>query len=186
MPLRPQETEVFPENLFDLSTGDAPWLVIHVKSRQEKLLARYLERHNIPFYLPQFEKTAKRNGRTFKSFIPLFAGYVFVRASATARDMLRRTDVVSNILEVDDQELIDRELAQLRKLQLTGAWLSLQSEIAVGTPVRVSEGVFAGYTGTVVRAKEGERLIVMISHLHRAIAVELRPEALVKTSGNHV
>ena len=51
----------------------------HLRSRQEKLLARYLREREIPFYLPQMEKRSRRSGRTFVSYLPLFAGYVFFR-----------------------------------------------------------------------------------------------------------
>jgi transcription antitermination factor NusG len=180
MPLLPKETEVFPEDLFDLPVNRKPWLVVHVRSRQEKLLARHLVRSGIPFYLPQIEKKTKRGGRTFRSYAPLFPGYVFLRGGPEARDSAWRSDVAANVIDVEDQDVLHQELWQLRQLQLTGASLTPQLELVAGVPVRVTEGMFAGYTGIVVKERDHERLIVTISHLHRAVAVELSRDSVVR------
>src|SRR5688572_18116988 len=100
MPLLPKETEVFPEDLFEQTADQRPWVVVHVRSRQEKLLARHLERAGVPFYLPQIEKTTKRSGRKFRSYVPLFPGYVFLRGGAKARDVASRSNVVANFIDV--------------------------------------------------------------------------------------
>jgi transcriptional antiterminator NusG len=178
MPLLKKEAEVFPDDLFSLQ---APWVVVHVRSRQEKLLARHLTRKNVPFYLPQIEKITKRSGRTFKSYVPLFPGYVFIRGGGEARDVAWRSNVVANIIDVDDQPLLHNELLQLRQLQESGASLTPHLDVVVGAPVRITDGVFAGYTGVVVKEKEKERLIVTISHLHRAVAVELPRDSVIRS-----
>jgi transcription antitermination factor NusG len=180
MPLLPKETEVFPENLFELPTDSVPWLVAHVRSRQEKVLARHLERQNVPFYLPQIEKTTRRNGRTLRAYVPLFPGYVFVRGGAKAREVTWRSNVVANLIDVEDQPLVQSELYQLRQLQLSGASLTPHLDVMVGTPVRVLDGAFAGYTGVVMKEKDRERLIVTITHLHHAVAVELGRTAVAR------
>lgn len=183
VPLLPKETEVFPEDLFELRNDSAVWMVAHVRSRQEKTLARHLERQGVGFYLPQIEKTTRRDGRTYRSYVPLFPGYVFLRGDARSRDVAWRSNVVANLIDVDDQELVHKELFQLRELQLAGASLTPQLDIVIGTPVRVTDGVFAGYTGIVVKEKDKERLIITISHLHRAVAVEIARGAVRKDAG---
>lgn len=186
MPLLPKETEVFPDGLFELPAESAIWAVAHVRSRQEKTLARHLERHGIGFYLPQIEKATRRGGRTYRSFVPLFPGYVFLRGDARSRDIAWRSNVVANLIAVDDQELVHKELLQLRELQLAGTSLTPQLDIVIGTPVRVTDGVFAGYTGIVVKEKDKERLIITISHLHRAVAVEIARGAVKRDAGSQL
>jgi transcription antitermination factor NusG len=55
VPLLKREPDIFPAGLFDLVAEARPWSVAHVRSRQEKVLARYLLQKQIPFYLPQTE-----------------------------------------------------------------------------------------------------------------------------------
>jgi len=71
MPLLKREPDVFPEDLFGSECGE-PWVVAHVRSRQEKVLARHLHSVAVPHYAPQREKKVRRAGRNFTSYLPLF------------------------------------------------------------------------------------------------------------------
>src|SRR5688572_19261070 len=110
MPILPRETEISPDEIFDLGT-ERPWGVAHVRSRQEKFLARHLLRHAVPFYAPTVEQRARRAARTPTSHVPLFPGYVFHRATADERLLLWRSNVVVNLLDVADQSGFAEELA---------------------------------------------------------------------------
>lgn len=174
MPLLKAEIDIFPPNLLGLgpSEADLPWWVAHVRSRQEKGLARHLLSLKIPFYLPHHEQRTERAGRRFVSHLPLFPGYVFFRGSAEHRHAALRSNLIARILEVADQALLGQELAQLRALQKSGASLTPCPYIAAGDVVRIVEGPFKGYTGLVVRGAARPRLVVSVSMLRRAVAVE--------------
>lgn len=178
MPLLPHETEIFPDDLFSLDTAELLWMVAHVRSRQEKVLARFLVEQQAPFYLPQVETVRRRGGRTYRSHLPLLPGYVFLRLGPRQRELPWRSNVVAALLDVPDQEQLGNELAQIRRLQLAGASLRPEPVFATGDPVRVTSGVFAGYTGTVVRQRGEARLIVQISLIRQAIAVEFDRDAV--------
>lgn len=175
MPLLPKETEISPETIFE---SDEPWRVAHVRSRHEKLLARHFLQHGVAFYLPQIERPAVRAGRRLVSHVPLFPGYVFFRGGAAARQTALRSDVVANVIEVEDQALLTGELGQIRRLQLAGASLMPVEELDVGDAVRITEGAFAGYQGTIVRTGRGDRLLVSVSLLRKAVGVEFPRQAL--------
>ena len=175
MPLLPKELEIFPDSIFESAE---PWRVAHVRSRHEKLLARYLLERGVAFYLPQMEKAVLREGRRRTSHVPLFAGYVFFRGDAAARQIALRSNVVANLIEVEDQDLLARELRQIRRLQLAGASLVPVEDFDAGDAVRITEGAFAGYQGTVVRSGRGDRLLVSVSLLRKAVAVEFPRQAL--------
>lgn len=172
MPLLSEEPQLVPENLFALPEEEYPWGVAHVRSRQEKVLARYLAHRGIAFYLPTIARVRKRAGRSLTSHIPLFAGYVFFRAPSRTRDLIWRSNVAANLIEVEDQKTFGRELEQIRRLQLAGASFEIEPEIAPGDPVQIREGVFRGYTGIVIRDKGHDRIIVKISLLRQAVAAE--------------
>lgn len=178
MPLLPREIDVFPDDLFTLPAGDYPWGVAHVRSRQEKVLARYLVQNGIPFYLPLTDVRRKRAGRVLVSHVPLFPGYVFHRAPQERRDLLWRSDVVASLIAVSDHQQLTTELEQLRRLQLAGADLKPYHELMPGEVVRIAEGAFAGYSGVVVRGKGYDRLVVRVSLLKQAVSVEFDREVL--------
>jgi transcription antitermination factor NusG len=172
MPLLKREVEMSHPDLFDLSKTGFPWWVAHTRSRQEKALARFLLPLEIPFYVPQVRKETRRRGRSLVSFLPLFPGYVFFRGSARDRLAAFRSGLLVAILEVENQDLLHTELAQLRRLQESGADLLLQQEFQAGDLVRIKEGPFSGYSGVVIRDQGRLRLLVSITMLRKTVAVE--------------
>jgi hypothetical protein len=172
MPLLAKETEVFPDDLFALPASGLRWRVAHVRSRQEKVLARYLLQRQVPYYLPQIERAVTRASRLFRSYLPLFAGYVFFRGGDDARDAAVRSGVTVQVIDTDDQELLAAQLSQLRELQLAGASLAIYEELSANDVVTITDGPFRGYTGAVVRGARGDRLVVSLSLLRKSVAVE--------------
>jgi transcription antitermination factor NusG len=178
MPILEKEVDLFPDDLFDMSTADAPWEIAHLRSRQEKFVARLLLDDQKPFYLPQMEQRSRRSGRTFVSHLPLFQGYIFLRRVDGLRETLWRTNAVANVLEVSDQDQLTAELRQIRELQASGAILTPRVELAPGDPVRIEEGAFRGYTGVVIEDRGSLRLIVSVSTIRQAVAVEFPRDVL--------
>ncbi|MCU1348675.1 MAG: NusG-like protein-transcription activator [Acidobacteria bacterium] len=180
MPILPKEDDLFPADLFSMSTADAPWEIAHLRGRQEKCVARLLLDGGMPFYLPQIEQKKKQAGRTFVSHLPLFPGYIFLRRVEGLRQTLWRTSAVANIIEVSDQAQLTAELLQIRQLQASGALLTPRADLAPGDTVRIEGGAFAGYAGTVIEERGSLRLIVSLSILRKSIAVEFPRELLAQ------
>src|SRR5579864_6161420 len=157
MPILKREEDAFPETIFSLGE---PWLVAHLRSRQEKVLARYLRERGVPFYLPQMEKRIRRSGRTFVSYLPLFTGYVFFRGGRDERLQAVKSNVIVNVLEPPDQQEIAAELRQLHELQLTDMPLVPHPFVGPGDTVLITDGAFQGYRGVVLKEKGITRLIV--------------------------
>ncbi len=178
MPLLRGEPDTFPFSILELDAEDFPWWVAHVRSRQEKALARYLRPREVPFYLPQHEHRKRRAGRNFVSYLPLFPGYLFFRGSSEQRLTVLRSDLLVRVLDVPDQALLTDELAQIRSLQEAGASFVRLPEFVPGDAVKVTEGPFEGYTGVVLRNQARTRLVISISMLRQAVAVEFSREVL--------
>lgn len=96
-------------------------------------------------------------------------------------EVLWRSNVVVNLIEVSDQDRLAMELGQIRALQEQGALLVPISDISTGDSVRITEGAFRDYYGTVVREKGTERLIVSVSTLRQAVAVEFPRDVVVRS-----
>ncbi len=185
MPILRKESDIFPPDLFALPTTEAPWEIAHLRSRQEKSVARLLLESHMPFYLPQVRQTTKRSGRTLVSHLPLFPGYIFLRRVEGLRETLWRTSAVANMIEVPDQNQLTGELLQIQELQARGAVLTPSLELAPGDTVRIKEGAFSGYAGVVIEERGALRLIVSVSILKKSIAVEFPREILAKLKPGH-
>jgi transcription antitermination factor NusG len=178
MPLLKREPDLFPQGLFDLPIESHPWWVAHVKSRQEKALARLLQPRGVPYYLPQREQKIRRSGRNFVSYLPLFPGYLFFRGTDDDRHLALRSNLVAQVIDVVDQPLLDAELGRLRALQESGLPLVSHPYIEPGSAVSITDGPFRGYEGIVIRAKGLLRIVVSVSMLRTSFTVELDREAL--------
>jgi transcription antitermination factor NusG len=182
MPILRKESDIYPDNLFELPTDEAPWEIAHLRSRQEKSVARTLLEGEMPFYLPQIQQTSKRSGRTHVSHLPLFPGYIFLRRVEGLRQALWRTSAVVSTIEVPDQAQLTAELQQIRELQQKGALLTPADDLVRGDPVRITEGSFEGYEGVVMDARGALRLIVKVSILKKTVSVEFPREFLDKVN----
>jgi transcription termination/antitermination protein NusG len=179
LPRLKREPELFPEGIFGLPELDYPWWVAHTLSRQDKALARYLMPLGVPFYLPSREQRTRRAARTLVSYLPLFPGYLFFRGSAAHRRAALRSNLIIKVLEVMDQDVLTGELLQIRRLQELGADLVPYRDLAPGDPVGITDGPFKGYKGVVLRQQGRLRLLVSISMLRQAVAVEFERNVVV-------
>lgn len=180
-----KESDIFPDNLFDLPTADAPWEIAHLRSRQEKTVARLMLDARMPFYLPQIQQNKKSSGRTFVSHLPLFPGYIFLRRVEGLRQTLWRTSAVANLIEVPDQAQLTDELLQVRLLQNSGAVLTPRVDLVPGDAVRITDGSFSGYTGVVMEERGEQRLIISVSMLKKSVVVEFPREVLAQVKPSY-
>ncbi len=176
MPILREQTSIYPETLLDDLTAepsDRRWWVLYTKARQEKAVSRDLLGYEIPFYLPLIKKESVSRGRRRSSFIPLFAGYVFLYGSEEERIRSLTTNRISRVLPVDDPELFLHDIRQFRQLIATDAPLTVESRLVPGDRVRVRHGLFAGLEGTVLKRRGKTRLLVCVNFLQQGASVEV-------------
>lgn len=149
------------------------WWVAHTKSRNEKALAQDLIRKDINYFLPMSWKVRRRRGKTMRSLLPLFGGYLFFCGEENERIELLRTNRVANLIEVKDQERLLEELLQIERALRAGAPLAPYKYIEAGQLCRVIAGPLAELQGIVVKAKAVTRLVLQIDMLGQATSVEI-------------
>jgi transcription antitermination factor NusG len=176
VPILKREVDVYPHDLFARRDVGRPWWVAHLRSRQEKVLARFLREQGIAHYLPQYEKVVRRAGRKFTSYLPLFPGYVFFRGTPDERKLAFASDVIVQVLAVLDQSRLEGELGDLWRLQAAGAPLVPWEYLGPGDAVEIVDGPFRGLAGTILREKGALRLVVSVTFLRQSVAAEIDRE----------
>ena len=150
------------------------WWVAHVKSRNEKALAHDLIRRNINYFLPMSWKVKRQSRRTVKSLLPLFSGYLFFCGDDDQRVELLRTNRVAGLIDVDDQETLVKELAQIENALRAGAPLIRHDYVEIGQRCRIIAGPICGLVGIVLRSEDAAtRLLLQVDILGQAAAVEV-------------
>jgi transcription antitermination factor NusG len=185
MPILPLELDIYPESLLTpgeellaSSLADADrdnrWWVLYTLARQEKQLARRLLAREIPFYCPLIvQRTRSPAGRKRRSYVPLFPGYVFLKADDELRQAAMTTRCVSRCLPVADGPALARDLLQVRRLIHCGAPLTPEARLEPGAKVRVKSGLLEGLEGVVIRRHGEQRLLVSVAFLQRGASVLL-------------
>jgi transcription antitermination factor NusG len=159
---------------FEIS-GKPSWFAVSTRSRQEKTVASKLGAAGIQFFLPMATEMRQWSDRVQAIQTPIFAGYIFVQIHAHKREelaVLTTPGVVRLIgngkgaLPIPDQQMED-----LRRVLSLNLRYETSSFLQAGDRVRVVGGALAGVEGTLVRSGSGERLIVSIEMIQRAISI---------------
>jgi len=189
MPILKPERSIFPDDLLEPTAADGDangdgrqWWAVYTKARQEKALARELLQQEVPFYLPLVARTILIRGRRVESLLPLFSGYVFVRADEDERVKALKTNRTSQLIQVTDQDKLRRDLASVQRLILAKAPITVEQRLAPGTRVRVKAGPFLGAEGIVEQCRGACRLIVEVTFLQQSVSVQI-DELLVEKTG---
>lgn len=149
------------------------WWVAHTRSRNEKSLAHDLVSKEVSYFLPMAWKVRRIRGRTLRSLLPLFGGYLFFCGGERQRIAILRTNRVANLIEVKDQQRLVAELSQIEQALVAGADLLPHKYIKEGQRCRVIGGALVGLMGIVTKTKNAVRLVLQIDMLGQAASVEI-------------
>lgn len=166
----------FPEDLFSTSNrdqSDKVWWVARTKSRQEKALAWDFASRKMEYFLPLVSKPQKCRDRIRSSVVPLFNGYMFFRGTLSDRQKALQTGRVAQVLEVDDQEGLCRELHHISWAASKKIALKLCDFVKRGQRVRIIDGPFKGLEGVVKQQKNRVRLVLTVGAIRQAASVEI-------------
>lgn len=163
---------IFPENT-SVKDMTGTWWVAHTKSRNEKALAWQMLKLDIPYFLPMSKKTSKKNGRTTRSVLPLFAGYLFFCGNENQRLEVLKTNRVANLIEVTDQSRFIDDICPIEKLLNNGQQLIPHSFVGAGQKCRVIGGPLAGIEAIVENTSQSMRLVLQVDILGQASSVEI-------------
>ena len=154
------------------------WWVAHTKSRNEKALAWQLLKKEISYFLPMSWKVSHSRGRTIRSLLPLFTGYLFFCGDENQRVEVLRTNRVANLIEVNDPAGLVGDLGPIEKLIRQGAELKPHKYIKMGQRCRVIAGALAGAEGVVSQTSRRTRLVLQVDMLGQATSVEVETDMI--------
>ena len=170
---------VWPEGR-PIAEFEGQWWVAHTKSRNEKALATQLVKKEVPYFLPMHWKVSKSRGRTIRSLLPLFPGYLFFCGDDDARLEVLKTNRTANILMVENQHRLIEELTPIETLLLLDKSVIPHDYIKVGQKCRVTAGPLMGTEGIVVETPKETRLILQVDMLGQAASVEIAADMIEK------
>ena len=152
-----------------------PWYALRIQSRLGSLASTTLRGKGYQEFFPLYRSLRRWSDRTKELELPLFPGYLFCQFDVSDRLPVLTTPGVIGIVGAGkipvpvDLEEIEAIRAILRSGLAAQPWPSLR----VGSKVYIERGPLTGLEGIITNTDKIYRLIVSVSLLQRAVAVEI-------------
>jgi len=158
--------------------GAAPWRAIQVRSNLETRACEMLSQKGLDVWLPTYALRRRWSDRWKVVQSPLFPGYLFGRLNRDARlQVLATPGLISVVSFGAELAVVDEaEIESIRAVCNSNLPYGPYPFLQEGRKVRVTGGPLQGLEGIVVRLKSRVQVVVGISLLQRAVAVELERE----------
>ena len=159
----------------DLDGRQFPWYALQVRSQHERGVAEFLRGGGFDWFLPLYKCRKRWSDRVKEVEVPLFPGYLFCRFNAHDRLPILKTPGVIQIVGYNRQpvEIDEAEIGAIRTLVGSGMASQPWPYLHVGDRVQIESGPLQGMSGILTNFKGKHRLIVSITLLQRAVAVEI-------------
>jgi len=152
-----------------------PWFALHVRTQHEKSVAEYLRGGGYDLILPLYKCRKRWSDRVKEIDSPLFPGYLFCRFNPMERLPILKTPGVIQIVGYNRQPVsVDEvEIRAIQTLMAAGVSNQPWPFLHAGDRVQIESGPLRGVSGILTEFRGQHRLIVSITLLQRAIAVEI-------------
>ena len=157
------------------------WYALYVRSRHEKVAERLLRGKGYAAFSPVYRTRRRRADRTKELDVPLFPGYVFCQFDPNCRLPILTTPGVVMVVSAGNspQPVEDAEIASIQRIVTSGCPVQPWPFLRDGQKVRIQAGALCGAEGTLLRIKNGYRLVASVILLQRSLAVELDQDSVV-------
>ena len=157
------------------------WYAVYAQVRHESKVYSRLLAKSFECLLPQMERWSRRRDRRKKIQVPIFPGYLFVRAELDNYEQVKilQTPGVVRIVRNEDGPLPvpDSQMSSLITLLDNATVLTVHPYLQEGMQVRIVNGPLYGCEGILVRKKHDKaRLVVAIDIIQQAVSVELNED----------
>jgi len=152
-----------------------PWYAVSTRSRHEKSITRLLEARSVECFLPLYQSVHRWNDRNALVNQPVFPGYVFVRIDLAKRMQVLSAPGVVNFVGPHGHPapIPEEELTALRQCLDRQVGMEPHPYLAVGSRVRIRQGLLAEMEGILVRKKGQFRLVLSVHLIARSVALEV-------------
>jgi transcription antitermination factor NusG len=151
------------------------WYALRVRSRHEKQVANSARNRGFEEFLPFYQRRHRWSDRIKTVEEPLFPGYVFCRLEIERRlplltipGVLHFVGLGRTPLPIDETEVVAIQTAIQWKL-----WTEPWPWVELGQRVRVIDGPLTGVEGLLVENRKQFRVVISVTMLKRAVAVEI-------------
>ena len=161
------------------------WYAVHVRSRHEAQVYDRLSMKGVEAFLPTVERLRRWKDRKKLIAFPLFPGYLFVRTTKKADNLLsvlKVTGVVRILCSIpgEPDPIPDEQILSLKKLVENREELDPYPYLAEGQAVRIKRGPLAGVEGMLIKKPDKHILILSVDVLRQGVALTINASDVEK------
>lgn len=151
------------------------WFALQVRTRWERSAAVLLSGKGYETFLPTYQLKKKWSGRSKEIGAPLFPGYVFCRFDAQKRLPILITPGVISVVGRGRTPLpvAEAEISAIQSVVASGIHAEPWPYLEIGQTVRIDRDPLMGLEGILVNFKGSHRVVLSVSLLRRAVALEI-------------
>lgn len=152
-----------------------PWYAVRVRSNCEQVVHRMLEQRGYELFSPMYRVSRRWSDRMKAIDVPLFPGYVFCRLDTRNQLPVLTTPGVVQLVGSGKKPvaLTEIEIASIKTVLKSNLPYMPWEALVPGERVMVDRGPLMGVQGKLLECRTGNRLVVSIEILNRAVAVEI-------------
>ena len=154
------------------------WYVVHTQPACEDRASMRLTAQGYQIFCPRLRKTVRHARKSESKLVPLFPGYLFLRLDI-ARDRWRAVNgtrgVIRLLAQGDTPQTVPAGIVEELQAHVDrhGA-LVWTPPLSAGQRVRITEGPFEDFVGTLQRLDGTDRVLVLLDLLGRSVPATLR------------
>ncbi|MDU1889883.1 MAG: UpxY family transcription antiterminator [Dysgonomonas sp.] len=168
------------------------WFAIRVTYGREIKLKAYLDKFGIESFIPMQITEVIKSGKKKKVLLPAIRNLIFIHTTRSFLDSLKieleRSIPIRYIIDRAKKAPITVPNKQMKHfITLSGSqdeqilYLThVEPILKSGMRVKVTDGIFKGVEGTVVRIKRDRRIMVNIDGLIAVVSAHIHPSLLEK------
>lgn len=163
--------------------GGKRWYVVHAQPRAESRAIVQLETQGYHVFCPRYRKTLRHARKKTSILAPLFPNYLFLRLDVS-RDQWRAVNgtrgVVRLFMQGETPQPVPHGIVEALQARVSadGA-MDLTPKFKIGQAVRISDGPFTDFVGTLEHLDAAGRVRVLLDLLGRSVSVALHCEVLL-------
>lgn len=163
-----------------MSSGDARWYALYLRSRYEKKVCSELQKKNVETFLPLVEEMHLWSDRKKIIQEPLFRGYIFVKTDLRDKASILITNGVVRFVGINNKpsSIPDSQIDWLRRIINGSIEIQREQYLNIGQRVRVIAGPLIGVEGIVSRMQGVSRVVVSIDAIEQSISMQVSAEYL--------
>lgn len=151
------------------------WHVAYTFPKAEKKVQCKLDKIGIQSFLPLHQVVRNWSDRKKKLIVPLFPNYIFIQTSPDKKHEIYNVKEIVRFVCFGGKPATvkDSVVSSLKNILRENIQVNIEKYTKTGSPVKITQGLFAGTEGFLIRRNGKTQLLVQVDALQQGITITI-------------